>query len=126
MKTGLLLVDIQNDYFPGGKMELDRTEQAGLNAGKLLAAFREKGRPVFHVRHLSVGARIDNLIQTTEPKVTHQAHLLCQTIVIGNNCTTFEGIEEFCSMKTQNFTLSKASNRSTFVGGTKSMSRIKH
>ena len=23
MKTALLLVDIQNDYFPGGKMELE-------------------------------------------------------------------------------------------------------
>ena len=54
MPTGLLLVDLQNDYFPGGKMELDRSEQAGLNAGKLLAAFRAKGRPVFHVRHLSI------------------------------------------------------------------------
>ena len=54
MATGLLLVDLQNDYFPGGKMELDRTEQAGLNAGKLLTAFRSKDRPVFHVRHLSI------------------------------------------------------------------------
>ena len=54
MTTGLLLVDLQIDYFPGGKMELDRTEQAGRNAGKLLSAFRAKDRPVFHVRHLSV------------------------------------------------------------------------
>ena len=54
MTTGLLLVDLQNDYFPGGKMELDRTEQAGLNAGKLLSAFRSKDWPVFHVRHLSI------------------------------------------------------------------------
>ncbi len=54
MPTGLLLVDLQNDYFPGGKMELERTEPAGLNAGKLLSAFRSKDRPVFHVRHLSI------------------------------------------------------------------------
>ena len=53
MTTGLLLVDIQNDYFPGGKMELAQPEQAGLNAGKLLSAFREKAQPLFHVRHLS-------------------------------------------------------------------------
>jgi len=54
MKTGLLLVDLQNDYFPGGKMALAQTEQAGRRAGRLLAAFREKSRSVFHVRHLSV------------------------------------------------------------------------
>ena len=54
MATGLLLVDLQNDYFPGGKMELAQPEQAGLNAGRLLAAFREKDRPVFHVQHLSI------------------------------------------------------------------------
>jgi len=56
MTTGLLLVDIQNDYFPGGKMELAQPEQAARNAASLLNAFREKGRPVFHVRHSSVGA----------------------------------------------------------------------
>jgi nicotinamidase-related amidase len=54
MATGLLLVDLQNDYFPGGKMELAAPEQAGLNAGKLLEAFRGKNKAVFHVRHLSV------------------------------------------------------------------------
>ena len=33
MTTALLLVDIQNDYFPRGKMALAQPEQAGLNAG---------------------------------------------------------------------------------------------
>ena len=28
-KTALILVDIQNDYFPGGKMTLLTTEKAG-------------------------------------------------------------------------------------------------
>jgi nicotinamidase-related amidase len=50
----LVLIDIQNDYFPGGKMELVGSEEAGKNAGKLLAVFREKKAPVFHVRHISV------------------------------------------------------------------------
>ena len=43
----LLLIDIQNDYFPGGKMELEGSEDAGQIAGGLLAAFREYGLPVF-------------------------------------------------------------------------------
>jgi nicotinamidase-related amidase len=53
MTTALLIVDIQNDYFPGGAMELVGADGAGAQASKLLAAFREQGRPVIHMRHLS-------------------------------------------------------------------------
>jgi len=52
--TALLIIDIQNDYFPGGAMELEGAEAAGARAGAALAAFRAKKLPVFHVRHLSV------------------------------------------------------------------------
>lgn len=47
----LLLIDIQNDYFPGGAMALAGPEAAGRNAAALLARFRAAGRPVFHIRH---------------------------------------------------------------------------
>jgi nicotinamidase-related amidase len=54
MHVGLLLIDIQNDYFPGGKMELDGSEQAGQVAGRLLNLFRENELPVVHIQHISV------------------------------------------------------------------------
>lgn len=54
MSTALLLIDIQNDYFPGGAMECAGASAAGAQAAKLLAAFREQRRPVIHVQHLSV------------------------------------------------------------------------
>src|SRR4030042_5774029 len=54
MKTGLLLVDLQNDYFPGGAMELAGMRQAGEQAGRLLAAARRLGLPGFHVQHLAL------------------------------------------------------------------------
>lgn len=53
MKTGLILVDIQNDYFPGGKMALEGIEAASANAGRLLDLFREKSWPTFHIQHIS-------------------------------------------------------------------------
>lgn len=51
--TALLLIDIQNDYFSGGKMELDGSIEACLQAGKILSLFREKGMPLVHIRHIS-------------------------------------------------------------------------
>jgi nicotinamidase-related amidase len=50
-KQVLLLVDIQNDYFPGGDMELSGIEPASANAASLLAQFREEDRPLVHIRH---------------------------------------------------------------------------
>ena len=54
MKPALLLVDIQNDYFPGGKMELAGSLEAGEKAKALLTFFRNRGLPVIHIQHLSV------------------------------------------------------------------------
>jgi nicotinamidase-related amidase len=50
-KTGLIIVDFQNDYFKGGKWALEGTEAASIKAAKLLKYFREKGLPIVHVRH---------------------------------------------------------------------------
>jgi nicotinamidase-related amidase len=53
MTQALLLVDIQNDYFPGGAMELVGAPEAGLMAAALLQAFRHSGRPIVHIQHLA-------------------------------------------------------------------------
>lgn len=53
MSLALLLIDIQNDYFPGGAMTLDGSVAAGLCAEKLLAECRGRAIPVVHVQHLS-------------------------------------------------------------------------
>lgn len=50
-KRALILIDIQNDYFPQGKWPLDGVEAAADKAAQVLGAFREKGEPVIHVRH---------------------------------------------------------------------------
>ncbi|MDR3684999.1 MAG: cysteine hydrolase family protein, partial [Geothrix sp.] len=53
MTQALLLIDLQNDYFPGGAMELVGSPEAGLRAGTLLQAFRRAGRPIVHIQHLA-------------------------------------------------------------------------
>jgi len=52
MHTALLLIDIQNDYFPGGAMELVGSVEAGRRAAMLLAEFRRNSLPVIHVQHI--------------------------------------------------------------------------
>jgi nicotinamidase-related amidase len=52
--TALVVIDIQNDYFPGGAMELEGAEAAGARAAQAMRKFRDKNLPVIHVRHLSV------------------------------------------------------------------------
>ncbi len=54
MNRALLLVDIQNDYVPGGKMELVAMTAAAAQARKLLEAFRQRRWPTYHIQHVSI------------------------------------------------------------------------
>jgi nicotinamidase-related amidase len=54
MKQALLLIDIQNDYFEGGKNPLHHPEQAAAQARRLLDFFRDSDLPVIHIRHISL------------------------------------------------------------------------
>jgi nicotinamidase-related amidase len=49
--TALLIIDIQDFYFPGGAMPLVGPETASRNAARILEKFRKEGRPVIHVGH---------------------------------------------------------------------------
>ena len=53
MKTALILIDIQNDYFPGGRMELEAPLAAAQQARRLLDFFRQQGWPTIHIQHVS-------------------------------------------------------------------------
>jgi nicotinamidase-related amidase len=78
MNTCLILVDLQNDYFPRGNMELVGIEDAAANAQLLLFEFRKRKSPIIHIQHLSVrpgatfflpdtdGARINQLVTPEE------------------------------------------------------------
>jgi len=86
MKHALLLVDIQKDYFPGGKMELAESMAASDKARALLAAFRDKALPVVHIQHISVrpgatfflpgteGVKIHEHVQPRDEEAIFQKH----------------------------------------------------
>lgn len=53
MKQALVIVDVQNDYFSGGSMELVAMDEAASNCGKLLEFFRQSRDSVFHIQHIA-------------------------------------------------------------------------
>jgi nicotinamidase-related amidase len=86
MEAGLILVDIQNDYFPGGRMELVGMTTACENSRTLLEVFRKNQWPTFHMQHISinagatfflpdtVGAEIHNSVRPRSGDVVIQKH----------------------------------------------------
>lgn len=52
MARGLLVIDIQRDYFPGGAFPLVGPEAAAAAARSVLDVFRAAGDPVVHLRHV--------------------------------------------------------------------------
>lgn len=86
MTIALLLIDIQNDYFPGGAMEVVGAPEASIQASKLLATFRLKSLPVIHIQHLAarpgatfflpntVGAEIHVSVQPQPAETVFKKH----------------------------------------------------
>ena len=66
----LLVVDIQNFYFAGGRIPLVGSVEASLKAKTVLDAFRAAKLPVIHVQHMPQG------IERYEPGVTDRQYAI--------------------------------------------------
>ncbi|BBE71974.1 cysteine hydrolase family protein [Oharaeibacter diazotrophicus] len=71
MGAALIVIDLQNDYFPAGRYPLAGIEAAAANAATLIAAARAAGVPVLHVRHEEPGADAPFFARGTEGAETH-------------------------------------------------------
>jgi nicotinamidase-related amidase len=49
---GLLIIDIQRDYFPGGGFPLVEPEAAAEKARQVLDGFRQRQEPIIHMQHV--------------------------------------------------------------------------
>ncbi|MGO1118840.1 cysteine hydrolase family protein [Rhodovibrionaceae bacterium A322] len=49
--SALILIDIQNDYFNGGRWPVAKMQEVAANAAKLLQQARQSGQMIVHVRH---------------------------------------------------------------------------
>lgn len=75
MAKALLIIDIQNDYFPGGIMENVGATQAGNRAKELLSAFRHKALPVIHIQHIAARPGATFFLPGTEGADIHESVL---------------------------------------------------
>lgn len=93
MKKGLLLVDIQKDYFPGGKHELLNPIQAAERAREILEFFRRNGLPVYHIRHISERPNASFFLEGTTGSEIHPicAPIEGETVLIKHRPNSFLG-----------------------------------
>lgn len=86
-KSALLLIDIQDFYFPGGRLQLENPEMAGMNAGLILDHFRKCDLPVYHVRHnFEPGGNIHHYVkpEAGEPVISKdQVNAFLDTELLG-------------------------------------------
>ena len=93
MNQALLIIDIQNDYFPGGAMELVGSPAAGVQAGKLLHAFRQEHLPVVHIQHVSTRPGATFFLPNTRGVEIHEsvAPQAGETVLQKNFPNSFRG-----------------------------------
>jgi len=86
ISPALLVIDIQNDYFPGGKMELFNPERGARNAASVLQYFRENQLPVVHIAHESLRPGATFFLPNTEGQKIHPLVTpLAEEVVIVKN-----------------------------------------
>ncbi|WP_417885547.1 cysteine hydrolase family protein [Zunongwangia sp.] len=72
MSKALLIIDIQNDYFKNGAMELKNPIPASLHAKKIVEKFREASMPIVHIQHLSKSAEASFFLPNTKGQEIHK------------------------------------------------------
>lgn len=70
-KTALIIIDIQNDYFPGGALELSKPEEAAQKAQQILGHFRDTQQMVVHVAHENINPDLPFMLPGTEGQQIH-------------------------------------------------------
>ncbi len=84
MTKALVIIDIQNDYFPGGAMELVGSIEAAEVAAKIQQDFREQGLPVINVQHIAKSPSATFFLPNTEGAEIHESvkPLDSETIIV--------------------------------------------
>jgi nicotinamidase-related amidase len=92
-KSALLLIDIQDFYFPGGKSALVEPETAAGKAALILGKFRKENKLVIHIRHNSEpGGKINDIVKPVAG----------EKIITKNDVNSFKGTDLLGFLKSNN------------------------
>lgn len=94
-KRGLIVVDLQNEYLPTGKLPLSGIEAAAANAARVIEDARNKGIPVFHIRHEFANGEAPVFVPGTDgveiqPAVAPAAG---EAVIVKNHINSFRGTD---------------------------------
>ncbi|TDE01728.1 cysteine hydrolase family protein [Flavobacterium hiemivividum] len=105
-KAALLIIDIQNDYFPGGTMELVSAEETANNAAAILSYFREFDMPVIHVQHIALQEGATFFLPNTKGAEIHNSvtPLEGEKVITKNYPNSFRDTDLLNYLKANNIT----------------------
>ena len=106
MKKALVIIDIQNDYFDGGKMALIGSEEASINAKMILEKFRNDSLPIVHIQHVSIRPAATFFLPNTKGTEIHNnvKPLGQEKVIIKNYPNSFRETELLDYLKGENIT----------------------
>ncbi|TDR55987.1 nicotinamidase-related amidase [Halomonas ventosae] len=91
----LIIVDLQNDYFPAGKWPLVDIEQTADNAAGVLAHFREQSLPIVHIHHEFPTEEAPFFVPGSEGARIHASmtpqESASEAVILKNNVNAFLG-----------------------------------
>ena len=95
MKEALIIIDVQNDYFQDGKMELRNPSEALENIKKLLAEFRNEKKEIIFIKHIAIREEAGFFLKDTYGSEIHEAimPLASEKIVVKNYPNSFFNTE---------------------------------
>jgi nicotinamidase-related amidase len=95
MNTALLIIDVQNDYFPNGRMELHNSLNASIILKELLNHSRNISMPVIHIQHIAVKPGATFFIPDTAGAEIHEnvKPIKGEKVFVKNFPNSFRGTE---------------------------------
>lgn len=98
-KTAYLVIDIQNDYFPGGNYALQGSNDASENAAKILKYYRENKYPVIHIQHIATHTGATFFLPNTNGSEIHDnvKPLKAEKLFVKHDINSFSntGLQEY-------------------------------
>lgn len=100
----LLIIDIQNDYFENGAMELVGAEQASEKAKLILEKFRNEKSPIIHIQHIAEGTGATFFLPDTKGAEIHNdlKPQKNEKVIVKHYPNSFRETELLAYLKAQN------------------------